>query len=207
VRARIAELQSLLVRHFITPAGGMHYLLHLDLAPVPSLERYGYILQLPVRLAAAAAVVGGRDEALELGYRCLEHVLERGWDRRAGAFITAGPAAPPDAIGEHSLRVADHEWWVQTEALRSLVQLSLLERQPERYREWLAILLETVEREFIDRRRGGWHYLPVGDLRLRRRLSGEPVKGDHWKDASHEADAYLAAVRMLRGLAEDAPIG
>ena len=68
-------------------------------------------------------------------------------------------------------------------------------------------LVAVIETDFVDRRRGGWEMTARSDLPLRLRLPGRGMpKGDIWKDASHEADMYLATIRMLRGLPTSAPI-
>jgi hypothetical protein len=67
--------------------------------------------------------------------------------------------------------------------------------------------MRVLETEFVDRRHGGWQITPRSDWPRRMRLPGRALpKSDQWKDASHEADMYLAAIRMMRGLAPHAPI-
>lgn len=204
--ARMRELYEIFDRRLITPAGAIHYIAHVDWVPVPTLVRYGYLVQQTPRLAGAAAIVGDVQAGLALARRLTGHVLERGWDDRRSAIVVAGTGAEPDRLGRRSLRVPDVEWWTQAEALRALVFLAVNDPSSERWRTYLERMLGGIERGLLDRRHGGWHYRPVRDVAWRRRLRGEPPKGTDWKDASHEADVYLAAIRMLRGLPEDAPL-
>lgn len=206
VLARLRELYQAFVERLVTPDGGLHYLTYPDWSPVPTLERYGYLVQQVHRLPAAAAVMGLADGALELGRRVFEHALRRGWDDDRAAFISAGPGSEPDSIGGQSLKVREFEWWAQVDGLRALVLLAVNAPQTNPYRPLIGRLMATIERDFVDGRRGGWHARPVRDVPLGRRLRGDPAKGDDWKDASHEADAYLASLRMLKGLPDGAPL-
>ena len=196
--ATLRELATIITTRFVTPDGGMHYLLRADLSPVDAPMRYGYVLQLPARLQAVAAVLGDQSigAAAELARRAMDHALARGWDEERGLFWALEPAAGDRAA---------HDWWVQTEALRSLSLMAVT--QPSGgYRQPLERLVMTTAAELIDERHGGWHYRPPRDEPWRSRMRGGPPKGDPWKDASHEADAYSLAVRALLGLAEGAAL-
>jgi hypothetical protein len=96
---------------------------------------------------------------------------------------------------------------VQTEAAKLLLAVGLEEPQPGRYHDLFVRLLTVIDREFVDHRYGGWEMAARSDWPRRRRLPGQGLpKSDLWKDASHEADMYLATIRMLRGLPPSAPI-
>jgi hypothetical protein len=90
---------------------------------------------------------------------------------------------------------------VQTEALKILLLLAVV-GDDDRYRPLFERSLDFVDREFVDQRHGGWYAVARGDQQFRLSPRGAlgARKGDVWKDASHEADFYLTATRMLRGL-------
>lgn len=208
VRARLAETYELVTTRFGTPAGSMHYLAYLDLTPVPGSERYGYSLQTSFRLLAAADGIGiPRAVATQQACAFVEHAIEWAWDDPRGGFIEAGPAAEPSVLTGVALTVRKRPWWVQTEGAKALLLMSLLNPEATHYRRMFERLVGVIDREFIDHRHGGWHSLARGDWGLRRRLRRlAPPKGDIWKDASHEADMYLAAARMLLGLHPKEPM-
>lgn len=208
VHLRLAEVYDVLTQHFISSAGAVHYLLLADLAPVPGLEHYGYPAQTGYRLPAAAKQLGRSvDQALALARRMLDHVLEWGWDADHGGFVEAGPAAEPRALGGVQLRLRKRPWWVQTEAAKLLLRLALVEPAPGRYRAHFDQLMDVLDREFVDQRHGGWEMKARSDWGRRQRWTGRDMpKSDNWKDASHEADFHLAAIRLLRNLEPDAPI-
>ena len=208
VMQRLAEVYDVLTGRFITSAGAVHYLLQPDLRPVPGLERYGYPLQTGFRLEAAATQLGRPlADAKTLARLMLDHTIEWGWDERRGGFVEAGPATEPRTMAGTRLHVLRRPWWVQTEGARLLLSAALDEESPGPYRDRLTRLMQVVETEFVDRIHGGWEMTARSDWPARRRLRwrGMP-KSDVWKDASHEADMHLEAIRMLRGIAPAAPI-
>jgi hypothetical protein len=124
-----------------------------------------------------------------------------------GGFVEAGPAAEPRTLAGTRLTLRNRPWWVQTEAAKLLLLVAVTEASPGRHHALFERLLAIIETEFVDRRRGGWQITARSDRPLRMRLPGRGMpKSDLWKDASHEADMYLATIRMLRGLPANSPI-
>jgi mannobiose 2-epimerase len=196
VRRRLAEVYDVLAASFITAAGEVHYLLERDLRPVPGPELYGYPLQSGNRLIRAASALGRPEsDARALAQRLLDHALAVAWTARGGGFIE-----------QEARRV--RPWWIQTEGAKLLLQIAIDEADPANpYLARYSELLAAIEREFVDHRHGGWEVLARSDWPLRSRLPWRGLpKSDMWKDASHEADMYLAGIRVLTGLGPDAPI-
>ena len=208
VALRLAEVYDVLTGSFITSAGAVHYLVQPDLMPVPGLERYGFPLQTGHRLIAAARQLGrSAADARALARRMLDHAIEWGWDEQRGGFVEAGPATEPRVMAGMRLHVRKRPWWVQTEGAKILLSVALDEQSQGPYRDLFTRLMHVVETEFVDRIHGGWEMTARSDWPRRRRLPGQGMpKSDMWKDASHEADMYLDAIRMLRSLAPEAPI-
>jgi mannobiose 2-epimerase len=208
VSQRLAEVYDVLTGSFTTSAGAVHYLVQADLMPVPGLERYGYPLQAGFRLEAAARQLGrSASGARTVARRMLDHAIEWAWDHRRGGFVEAGPATEPRVMAGIRLHARMRPWWVQAEGAKLLLSVALDEQSPGSYRDLFMQLMHVVDTEFVDRVHGGWEMAARSDWPARRRLPrrGMP-KSDIWKDASHEADMHLAAIRMLRGLAPEAPI-
>jgi mannobiose 2-epimerase len=213
VGQRLGEVYDALVDRFATPDGAVHYLTHADFRPVPGIERYGYPLQTGHRLAAAAAALNRPvHDAKATAKRMLDHALDWGWDARRGGFIEGGPAAEPRRVAGTDLRVRNRPWWIQAEGAELLLQVALDELahdepSPGHYRKLFELLMRVIEAEFVDARNGGWEITARSDWPLRLRLRGRAMpKSDMWKDASHEAGMYLAAIRLLRGLGPNDPI-
>ena len=166
---------------------------------MPGPELFGYALQMGYRLEAAAQVLGRSVvDAKALAHKMLDHAIEHGWDHRRGGFFDGGDT------NEDGRR---RRWWVQTEAAKLLLSTALDDPTNGRYQALLQQLLEVIERDFIDRQRGGWEMLARPQWPRRLLMTGRGLpKSDIWKVASHEADMYLTLIRSLRGLEPDAPI-
>jgi len=203
IGSRLTEIYDILVRRFGTAAGSMHYVLYPDLTPVPSVELYGYPFQTAFRLPEAALIAGlDIEQAMSTARRFVDHALARAWDDARGGFVEGGPAAEPDVQGGTLLRVMRRQWWVQTEALKALLLVGLHSGPANDYLAAFERDLAFVDSELVDDRFGGWMPASRSDLGPgARRLGRGITKGDVWKDASHEADLYVGAIRMLRGLA------
>lgn len=208
---RLRELRAGIARS-MTPDGALHYAVHPNWTPIPGPERYGYHLLSAYRFALAGGMPGASQaEGLELA-RCLaRHTLVRAGLKRGG-LAEAGPGSPPERLSGQSLVVPSRVWWVQLEGLRVMLLLAV---QDHPSRQEFAAALEShlafIDRECRDHRHGGWYEAALGDRPWHRRLPlpwnrAAYAKGSAWKDGSHEADTYLAGLRMVRGLPLDAPL-
>ena len=136
----------------------------------------------------------------------LDHVIEWGWDNRRGGFMEAGPAAEPRrrrraAEGAQAAVVGSNRGG------QAPLAVTLDEPEDGRYRALFTRCMEVIDTEFVDHLFGGWEMTARSDVPRRLHLRRRALpKSDIWKDASHEADMHLAAIRMLRGLAAEDPI-
>jgi mannobiose 2-epimerase len=203
---RLVEVFDAVVEHFVSANGAMHYMTDPTWAPIPALERYGYHFQATSRLVDAAPLIRSDDSAVrDIAYRLVDHALHRAASPHGG-FIEAGPGDAPDALSGISVLVRSRPWWVQGEALHTLVQFGATPDGPQLYRDRAEDLVRVIDSDLIDEQDGGWFIDANDDRRPWRRFGTERPKVDMWKDASHETDTYLAGIRILRGLPEDAPL-
>jgi mannose/cellobiose epimerase-like protein (N-acyl-D-glucosamine 2-epimerase family) len=137
-------------------------------------------------------------EADALAKTMLDHALAYGWDGTRSGFV----ATRPD-VGRRR-----RPWWVQTEGAKLLLSVALEQPLPGLYRDLFDVQMAVIQRDFVDERVGGWDMAARSDMSRLARLAPNSrlPKSDVWKDASHEADMYLATIRMLRGLHAEAPI-
>jgi mannobiose 2-epimerase len=210
LRRRLGELCELVLGRFLSPGGAMHYSFTRAWAPVPQLERFGYMLQTAWRPVAARLALGEpAADAQGALLSMVGHALARGWDGTRGGFRFAGPAVQPDRLEGRALEVPRRVWWVQAEGLRALLHAALLDPAEPLFAARFRQLLAFVRRHLLDGGYGGWFAAPahdVGRLPLLPRLRGSAHKGHVWKDGSHEGEMYLACIRMLRQLPEHAPL-
>jgi cellobiose epimerase len=204
---RVDELYDIIGRRMLQPDGSLAYAATPDWTSVAGAERFGYAFQQPARLLAAGALIGRRRaDTLAIAESMVERAVSRSWDGRRGGGMRYATPRPGDESDVPPGQAAERVWWIQTEALRSLVMLSLISERPEPHLRWLERVVGFVDDQLLDHRFGGWHEVPLATLPLRQRLRGGRPKANRWKDASHEADMYLETVRALRGLDANAPL-
>lgn len=205
---RLRELGGVFVERISNAAGEMHYAFHPDWWPQPGLERFGYVFQTATRLLALADVPGAAARSRAL----VRHALGSG-AAPVGGYIFAAPAGPPLASHGRSMVVPVRAWWVQFEALRALVSLAFAGPDDDEsaalegafIRQW-----RFIRDEMLDIAWGGVYECAVSDLPVWRRpvarlRRGHALrKGEAWKDASHDTDALLTAIRLLRGIPDGA---
>ena len=90
------------------------------------------------------------------------------------------------------------------EGLRILTLYAVAEETPGPYLRAVRAQWEFIKASLIDEREGGTYHRPRADwnpwVRTWVPRQGWAFrKGDHWKDASHETDCLLMAIRALRG--------
>ena len=193
---RARELYGVMEQCFIDDDGRMHYLLTPDLMPIPTPERPGFALQSAHRMPLLATYVGKSPaQALAVSRRLVDHALAVGWARGGGGVV--------EEAGAVRRRLT---WWLQTEAIQALLLL-LVNGGDALDRQRLGQLVRLVQADFIDSRYGGWYEHSIASRSLKERLrSNRRLKAHPWKDPSHEADMYLNAIRVLRGLPATTPI-
>jgi mannobiose 2-epimerase len=194
LRDRLAELDEIIMRRHGMPDGSMHYLLRDDLEPEITPERYGYPLQTGARVMRIAPLIGASEvESLAWARRGMDHVLSVGRTSDGGFAETPVTRA--------------RQWWVQTEAMQLLLVIAANVDDNDRYVAAFDQLLASVDSQFIDRVNKGWHPVARGDWGPIERIGLRRLpKGQRWKDASHETDAYLTGIRILRGLSASAAL-
>jgi cellobiose epimerase len=113
--------------------------------------------------------------------------VEHGYDRQHGGFFYGGP---PGEMADDTKK----EWWVQAEALVSMLELYRLTRKSEylkRFDETLAF----IERHFIAKE-GGWYATRTAD--------GGPLRDSRstmWQGAYHGGRALMLSARLLNEIA------
>ena len=132
----------------------------------------------------------------------LDRARVHGHDTSFGGFYHAAPAVRPFEIEGQYTVVQRKLWWVQFEALHAFAAAS---RWNPAHFARMQSLWQYIRTHLIDPRHGGVYV--QGTDRLRRlqqwRARIDPrhpsrIKGDPWKDGSHEGRALLAAIAAAR---------
>lgn len=213
VQSRLASLVHLVCTHMVTPEGAQHYGCYRDWRPQAAPVRYGYGMQSYYRLLAAAHHVPEPAQARDAALRLMRHILVRAWAGEHGGLWYAGPAGQPDELEETSLFVRKRAWWVQFEALRSMVIALVREGadvpdlREKTLRQW-----EFVRDRMTDPIFRGVYAVCPDDMPLGQRLIGAVgirggrYKSSVWKDASHDTDCMIDSLRVLSGQPVDANV-
>jgi mannobiose 2-epimerase len=204
IAERLAEIADIVCRRMASPIGAhFHYCLS-DWTPVPHLTRFGYEFQSAFRLCLVAPFLACSGEILLMARRFVDHALNVGLDHQRGGFYYAGAGAKPDYLQGHSLTVRRKLWWVQVEALRSLLAVHRIAPDEERYSNYFNAQWNYLGEHFIDHTFGGFHLASLEDLPRWRQMSTffAPrfylLKGSDWKDCSHEGRALLYCLLVLK---------
>jgi mannobiose 2-epimerase len=158
-------------------------------APANLRASYGHDVECAwLTLDAARAL--GQSPALLRGWAetLCGYSMKYGYDRDHGGFFYTGPLGRP----------ADDtrkEWWVQAEALVSMLEMYRLTGKPDYYAAF-SRTLDFVEKHQVAREGGWWATraadgLPKGDQR-----------SSPWQGAYHSGRAMLLCARMLEELAD-----
>ena len=114
--------------------------------------------------------------------------LKHGYDREHGGFFYTGPLG----------RASDDtrkEWWVQAEALVSMLEMYRLTGKAEYY----ALFSQTLD--FVEKHQ----VAPEGSWWASRKADGSPLsntRSSSWQGAYHNGRALLLSAQLLRDLAE-----
>ena len=205
VRERLESLAALYLDTLTRDDGRTIFTLSPEWVPQPGPEHFGYGLQGAHRLLDGDAVVPSiglaeRGEALAIhAYRAAR--------RQGGGYALTNGTARRGPINFSRFDPQRRAWWVQFEALRTAAQFAV---RPGRHEAAFGRVLERqwsyVSRAMLDGKFGGVFGTDPADLmpweRPLVRANGQYLsKGSLWRDASHETDALIAAMRDLRAAA------
>jgi mannobiose 2-epimerase len=212
---RLAEFAEIVTRRMASSVGAHYYYCLSDWTPVPHLTRFGYQFQSAFRLCLAAPFLADSIEILSMARRFVDHALNFGLDRNRGGFYYASTGAKPDHLQGHSLTVRRKLWWVQVEALKSLLAIQNMAPDEERYSNSFKAQWHYIGEHIIDHAFGGFRQASLEDLQRWRQVSffaprSYTLKGSDWKDCSHEGRALLYCLSVLkdrRGISERASVG
>ncbi|MGH7583757.1 MAG: AGE family epimerase/isomerase, partial [Gemmatimonadales bacterium] len=202
VAARLAEMLDIMSDRMVVPqTGALHIFVTPDWRPIPHMARAAYQCQTAYRISIARDVVGDDGRLSGLACRMVDHALRYQRDRRGG-FFYGGAGSEPRELQGSELQVRPRIWWVQVEALKALLAMAQLAPERSDYRDAFEVQWQYIRTHFLDERYGGFFSSDIDGRRLRRlRLLATPaatMKGDMWKDASHDGRALLYCMQTLR---------
>jgi mannobiose 2-epimerase len=208
--ARLQEMFLLIRDTMVSPQGSLRLFFFPDWKPVSYRDSsaatreshfvldhvsFGHDVETAFLLLEASAALRLEQDAktLTVAKRMVDQALRNGWDQRKGGFFYMGYQFP----GSDTVTVIDDskQWWVQAEALHTLLQMAILFPQENRYMERFRDLWKYMKSYLFDPIRGGWFQGGI-DNHPEFRNSG---KGNEWKATYHETRSLLHCMKMLDG--------
>ena len=200
---RLNEATDIVGKRMSTPFGAHFHFCLPDWTPVPHLTQFGYEFQSAYRLASAAPFLGDNGDILLMARRFADHALRYGADRKRGGIYYADVGLQPNRLEGHRLTVPRKLWWVQVEALKSLLTMHSIAPEP-RYLQFVNTQWRYIRDHLIDPNFGGFYLASLEELPRWRRISPyfaphlDSLKGSDWKDCSHEGRALLFCISILK---------
>lgn len=196
---RAAVRQDWHFRHYLDRLIGlfevMPYFYTADWTPVPDVPRSGQPLQLVAAFLEAASGTSRASDAFTAA-KSLDDICKRFFKNKDGGYCFSRSISVWAVLGVE-LKIPVRSWWIQTEASRSGLLLSLLSPDDDEKRMDFARHWAFVERRLIDPTHHGF-YETAEDGDKARRWTGHVHKTHMWKDVSHEAQFLMDAVGWLR---------
>jgi len=197
LRDRMEEMLCIVRDRFVVAPGVMHMYTHPDWTPLPDFVRYGQVLRTANLLLAASELLFVEIDKVtqRIAKSMIDMMLKFAWDPDKGGFYLAGSSFGPTKIENTTVFVKDKCWWVQAEGMKALLTMAFLyPDETARYTAYFLRLWDYVKKYVIDAKRGGW--LAAG-LDTNPNASKQP-KASMWKDCSHEIDALLGCLLLLK---------
>jgi mannobiose 2-epimerase len=127
---------------------------------------------------------------LTVARKMVDHTLARGWDTDRGGIYYEGYYFRGDSFAVIN---RSKNWWVQAEGLNSLLQMSRLFPQDQKYEQAFRKQWDYIRTYMIDPEHGGWY---------ENGLDNDPdaekaPKAAIWKANYHNARALMNCIRLL----------
>jgi mannobiose 2-epimerase len=194
--AAIRQSASVLLENIIAcfgshPAQPPWFLYNPDWSPASRYWKPSEIVQAAGLLIEARKFARSEQECIDTAGSILERAFAFGWCRRGGIVFESNAGRPLTAR-----ECENTPWWPQFELLKAAEYMALLKpRQPA-----IAGILDAARKEvvlYLSKNGGGVNQFPRSRLRLRDRLFHRRrwleagIKGEQWKDASHDGRVLL----------------
>jgi mannobiose 2-epimerase len=208
VRRRLNEMFHLIRDTVVGPDGFMRLYFTPDWSPISYRDSsdavrnshfeldhvsFGHDMETAFLLIEASKALGLKDSAatLQVARRLIDHSLQAGWDPIRGGIYYEGYYFP----GKKAITIINDkkDWWVQAEALHSLLLMSRLFPEEPLYRKCFEKEWKYIRKNVIDSRRGGWYEGGIDN----HPEYVKALKGNEWKATYHETRSMLNCLDML----------
>ena len=210
LKQRLEELLTLVRDTITTEKGTLTLHLQRDWTPISlkdSTDAYrkqnfwldhvsfGHDVETAFLMLEASHVLGRKIDTVThfKAKKMVDHALEKGWDPKKGGFYDGGyyKDGPENCTIENTAKV----WWTQAEGLNTLLLMSQLHPDEERYYELFLKQWDYINTYMIDHKNGGWYH---------EGLDSNPeavhdAKSHIWKVNYHTIRSMVNVIQMLKG--------
>ena len=209
LEARLHEVLDIMSSRTCLASGALSFLCQPDWKPIPYITRYGTAFQTVSRLLDLQNLLKASSQLVPISHvpiaqRLMDFCLRYGWDQQMGGFFYASPAALPMDIEGYDLVVRRKSWWVQFEALKALLSLSMVLQDNERYLRYFKAQWHYIQSCLLDREQGGTYSVGLDSLsNLQKQHTVISASTEHteksnvWKDAYHDGFALHYCIKAL----------
>jgi mannobiose 2-epimerase len=210
VKERLTEMLRLVRDTFTTPKGYLILYFTEDWQPVTNKDSsesvirrrsgtdhisFGHDVETGFLLLEASHALGIENDVKTLGVakRLVDHSLANGIDKRSGGFFDAGYYFS----GSDTVTILNKsaEWWVQSEGLNSLLLMSEIFPEEEKYFTAFLKIWDYIDKNLIDKEYGDWY---IRGLNYNPEAKIAP-KASIWKANYHNGRALINCTKMLKG--------
>ncbi len=209
VRERLNEMMHLVRDTFTTPKGYLTLFFTEDWTPVSNRDSgnlvirqrsgmdhisFGHDIETAFLLLEASHALGIENDTttLRIAKKLVDHTLENGFDKKSGGLFDAGYYFP----GNDTVTILNEsaDWWVQSEAMNSLLLMSAVFPDEPRYMKAFLEIWKHIDAYLIDKEHGEWY---IKGLYYNPEAKNAP-KGSIWKTGYHNSRAMMNCIRILR---------
>ena len=208
LRERLTEMLHLMRDTFTTEKGYLVLYMERDWTPVSYFDSseavrranhfqdhvsFGHDIEAAYLMLEASHVLGIEHDVKthEVAKKMVDHTLEKGWDKETGGIYYEGYYY--DESDSITIINGSKEWWVQAEAMNSLLLMSELYPEEEKYKEAFEKQWEYIKTYMIDHEHGGWY---INGLDKSPQAEQAP-KASPWKVNYHNARTLMNCISML----------
>jgi cellobiose epimerase len=201
MRQRFDEILKIVIERFAGPGTVPWFYFNPDWSPASTFIRPSTMVQTAARLIELRAFASDPHEIEQAALRLITYAFEHGWNGTLKGLVLSRFADRPMNRDECD----NVSWWVQVEALKALEYSLAIDPDFALSKRMKPLVWSALLRNFVDRRFDGFFSLSRARLGLvdrylptaRRRITLE--KGNIWKEANHEARAFLRLAKLFPG--------
>lgn len=208
LRSRLEEMLHIVRDLIVSEEGYLHLYSYPDWSPVSYRDSsetirkshhyydhisFGHDVETAFLMLEASHVLGIENDTVtnRVAKKLIDHSLANGWDEEYGGMYYAGyysKSADTIAITDSS-----KDWWVQAEALNTLLLMSQLYPKEKLYRQKFDQTWSYITKYIIDHKNKGWYHKG-----LDRTAEAEAwPKASIWKVNYHNSRALMNCIKML----------